>query len=97
MSLTRGDSKALGRWGISPETDNLVAEKISYFPKLYKIAKVLEDVIENGFKKNFPLRFSYVNLKIFSKNFTLHWFLAQMRKYLQQGFLNTFSPIKAFH
>ena len=30
------------------ETEKLVVEKFRYFPKLYKITRVLEDRLENG-------------------------------------------------
>ena len=61
------------------------------------MTKVREDGIENGEKVNFPLRFLYVKFKIFSTNFKPHWFVAQTRKNLPLGFLNSFSIIKDFH
>ena len=42
--------------------------------------KVLEDRIENGWKITFPLRFSYVHLKLFFDNFNRNWFLPQTHK-----------------
>ena len=58
--------------------------------------QVLEDGIEKGQKVNFPLRFEYVNFKIFSENFNLQWLLAQTRKNLALGFLIPFRIIKDF-
>ena len=62
-----------GRWKLPPspprETEKIVVEKWCYFPELYKMTKVREDGIENGEKVNFPLRFLYINFKIFYKNF----------------------------
>ena len=62
-----------------PETEKIVVEKWCYFPELCKMTEVR---IENGSKVNFPLRFLYVNFKIFSTNFNSYWFLAQTRKNL---------------
>ena len=47
-----------------PPNRKIVVEKWCYFPEVYQMTKVLEDGMENV---NFPLRFSYVNLKILSK------------------------------
>ena len=68
-----------------------------YFPEVYKMTKVREDGIENWKKSIFPLRFLYVNFKIFSTNFNPQWFLAQTRKDLPLGFLNSFRIIKDLH
>ena len=49
-----------------------------------------------GKKINFPLRFLYINFKIFSTNFNSHWFIAQTLKDLALGFLISFRIIKDF-
>ena len=51
----------------SPRNRKFVYKNWSYFSALYKMTKVVENPIENCSKINFPLRFSLVNLKIFSK------------------------------
>ena len=56
-------------WGDIPPTENVLWEKWCYFHELNEMAKVLADLIENGEKINFPLRFSYVNLKNFLEYF----------------------------
>ena len=80
-----------------PETEKIVVEKWCYIPELCKMTEVREEWIENGSKVNFPLKFLYVNFKIFSTNFNSYWFLAQTRKNLPLGFLNSFRIIKDFH
>ena len=80
-----------------PETEKIVVEKWCYFPQLCKMAEVREEWIENGSKVNFPLRFLYVNFKFFSTNFNSYWFLAQTRKNLPLGFLNSIRIINDFH
>ena len=49
-----------------------------------------------GKKINFPLRFVYVNFKIFSKISNLKWSFAKTRKTLPLGFLISFRIIKDF-
>ena len=51
------------------ETERIVVEKLCYFPELCKMTEVRVEWIENGSNVNFPLRFLYVNFKIFSINF----------------------------
>ena len=63
-----------------PETEKNVVEKWCYFPELYKMTEVREEGIENGYKVNFPLRFVYVNFKIFSANFNSYWFSPKRAK-----------------
>ena len=58
--------------------------------------KVLEDGIENG-KSQFSIEIFVCKFKMFSKNFNVHWFIAQTRKNLPQGFVITFRIIKEFH
>ena len=88
-----------GRGGSSPppETENIGVEKWCYFPELCKMTEVREEWIENGSNVNFPLRFLYVNFNIFSTNFNSYWFLAQKRKNLPLGFLNSIRIINDFH
>ena len=81
----------------SPETEKIVVEKWSYFPELCKMAELREELIENGSQDNFPLRFLYVNFKIFSTNINSYWFFRQTRKCLPLGFLNSIRIIKDFH
>ena len=80
-----------------PETEKIVVEKCAYFREVYKMKKVQGDGMENGKEVHFRLRFSYLNFKIFSKLFNLHWFMAQTRKNWPLGFLITFRIIKEFH
>ena len=80
-----------------PEAEKIVVEKWCYFPELSKMTEVREEWIENGSKINFPLRFLFVNFKIFSTNFNSYWFLAQTRKKLPLGFLNSIRIINDFH
>ena len=47
-------------------------------------------------KVNFPLRFLYVNFKLFSRISNLNWFFAQTRKILPLGFLISFRIIIDF-
>ena len=84
--LSRGARRG-GRGGDPPPppTEKIVVEKWYYFPEVYKMTKVLEDGIENWEKVHFPLRFLYVNLNIFSKNFNLHWFLPKGAKIYRQA------------
>ena len=60
------------------------------------MTKALEDPIENWSKIKFPLRFSYVNLKVFSKISNPIWILAQTRKKFAAEFLISFRIIKDF-
>ena len=80
-----------------PRNRKNVVEKWCYFPELCKMTEVREEWREKGSKVNFPLRFLYVNFKIFSTNFNTYWFLAQTRKNLPQGFLNSIRIINDFH
>ena len=82
---------------LPPPTEKIVVEKWCYFPELCKMTEVREEGRENGEKVNFPLRFLYVNFKIFSKNFNSYWFLAETRKNFKLPFLNSFRIIKDFH
>ena len=47
-------------------------------------------------KINFPLRFAYVTLKVFSEFSNLNWLFAQTRKNLPLGFKFSFRIIKDF-
>ena len=66
-----------------------------YVSEVYTMEKVLEDG-GKWVKINFPLRFLYVNFKIFSKISNLNWFFTQTCKNLSLGFLFSFIIIKAF-
>ena len=57
----------LGRGGRNPPEAEKMVEKWCYFPELYKMTDFLENGSKNVIKVKFPLRFSYVNSKIFSK------------------------------
>ena len=54
-----------------PETEKIVVEKWCYFPELCKMTEVREEWIGKGAKVNFPLRFLYVNFKIFSTQISI--------------------------
>ena len=55
-------------------------EKVCYVPEVYKMTNVLKDARENGSKINFPLRFSYLHLKVFSEISNLNWFSPERAK-----------------
>ena len=56
-----------------------------------------DSFLENFIKKlKYPLRFSYVNWKVFAEILNPHWFVAQTRKILPLGFLNSCRFIRAF-
>ena len=68
MQILKGYSGAPAvRRGYIHETEKNCCRKWCYFSDVYEMTKLLEDRIENGKKINFPLRFSYVNLKIFAE------------------------------
>ena len=97
MEKIMGARKGRGKLPPPPETEKIVVDKCCYFPELYQMTEVREEGIENGENVNFPLRFLYVNFKIFSTNFKSYWFVAQTRKNLQLSFLNSFRIIKDFY
>ena len=70
------------------------------YPRKYrlphKIFLYVPEVYKMGKKITFPLRFLYVNFKIFSQISNLNWFFAQKRKILPLAFLIYFRIIKDF-
>ena len=90
-------SSSGARWGKNgdPLESEKVVEKWSYFPGLYKMTNCHENRLKIG-KNNFPLKFYYLNSKIFSWISILNWFLAQTRKICWLPFLITFRFTKDF-
>ena len=59
--------------------------------------KIFTEIKTIGLEIQFSIEILFLILKVFSKNLTLHWFLAKTRKYLPVGFLMSFELLQIFN